>query len=404
MDEHNVHNFWGASPFVDLGALAASTAGESAEVALGRLALDHGGGSGSDRGAPEPFRTLQVGAQDCRHTLATLCRAHRHAAPAAAPLEFFVHEADPEVLARHLLLLAVLLDEGYPVRDRVEMFLEVHGNALLSERTAVYLEGRAKAVEGMVMALNAGGAIAEGFGAMLDISMLKFEQRDLLAEALRRNSRKVEYDMAKAWDARVRKLYGDRYDARRNLVDWDYHMRLQQEERKDGMDIGKGHIVHFTHFREWRLHGVAYELRDIVYTEANRSLVSTAYGRTKEFKDRYGADKGRSVSATGYWGDIISSPYHSFGTICEEPKFFKITNKQYTHTAVDVAQFNVTGFLQELRTGEVAKVAEDEEAPRAEASRGVTNQEMMDKAQNWSGEEGDASELQVSMHAAVECC
>jgi dynein assembly factor 3 len=50
-----------------------------------------------------------------------------------------VYEADPEVLARHVLLLAVLLDETYPVRDRVETFLEVHGNALLSEKTAAYL-------------------------------------------------------------------------------------------------------------------------------------------------------------------------------------------------------------------------------------------------------------------------
>lgn len=78
MDEHNVHNFWGASPFVDLGALAASTAGESAEVALGRLALDHGGGSGSDRGAPEPFRTLQAGR--ARH----LSSLAPHSRPAAA--------------------------------------------------------------------------------------------------------------------------------------------------------------------------------------------------------------------------------------------------------------------------------------------------------------------------------
>ena len=51
--------------------------------------------------------------------------------------------------------------------------------------------------------------------------------------------------------------------------------------------MGKGSIIHFQHFREWRLNGVAYELRDIVYKEANRSLLSTAYGRTKEFKDRY---------------------------------------------------------------------------------------------------------------------
>lgn len=71
-----------------------------------------------------------------------MCRAHRHGSIAQAPLHFYVYETEPEVLARHILLISVLLDEEYPVRDRVEMFLEVHGNALLSERTAAYLGKR----------------------------------------------------------------------------------------------------------------------------------------------------------------------------------------------------------------------------------------------------------------------
>ena len=50
---------------------------------------------------------------------------------------------------------------------------------------------------------------------------------------------------------------------------------------------------------------------------------------------------GRSVSAWGYWGDILNSPYHCFGTVSEEPSFFAITNRQFTRTAVDVAEHNV---------------------------------------------------------------
>lgn len=38
--------------------------------------------------------------------------------------------------------------------------------------------------------------------------------------------------------------------------------------------------------RHWRLTGVAYELRDSSYTATNTSMLSTAYGRTKEYKDR----------------------------------------------------------------------------------------------------------------------
>lgn len=34
------------------------------------------------------------------------------------------------------------------------------------------------------------------------------------------------------------------------------------------------------------MHGIAYELRDAQYNHPNRSLLSTAVGRTREFKDR----------------------------------------------------------------------------------------------------------------------
>ncbi len=46
-------------------------------------------------------------------------------------------------------------------------------------------------------------------------------------EVLQKWRTTVTYDMVKAWDARARKWYEARYDFRRNLVDWDYHMRLQ---------------------------------------------------------------------------------------------------------------------------------------------------------------------------------
>eukprot|EP00951_Prasinocladus_malaysianus_P045223 scaffold598184_cov42-Prasinocladus_malaysianus.AAC.1 len=68
-----------------------------------------------------------------------MARAHRHPHLADRPLQFYVYESEPEVLARHVLLIGILLDSDFPVRDRVEMFLEIHGNALLSEKTAVYL-------------------------------------------------------------------------------------------------------------------------------------------------------------------------------------------------------------------------------------------------------------------------
>ena len=70
--------------------------------------------------------------------------------------------------------------------------------------------------------------------------------------------------------------------------------------------------------------GIAYPVREATYPAPNRTLVGYARGTTKEFKDRDCADKGRTIDSRGYWGDIINSPYHCFGTAAEEPSLFKV--------------------------------------------------------------------------------
>lgn len=40
-----------------------------------------------------------------------------------------------------MLLLSVLFDHGLTVQERAEMFLELHGNVLLRQKTADYLGG-----------------------------------------------------------------------------------------------------------------------------------------------------------------------------------------------------------------------------------------------------------------------
>jgi hypothetical protein len=51
-------------------------------------------------------------------------------------LQLYVFEAEPEALARHMLLLMALFDATLTARERAEMFLELHGNVLLRQRTA----------------------------------------------------------------------------------------------------------------------------------------------------------------------------------------------------------------------------------------------------------------------------
>ncbi|GFR44766.1 hypothetical protein Agub_g6097, partial [Astrephomene gubernaculifera] len=132
MDEHNVHHFWGISPALDFGSL-----------------LQIEGDGAVDLPVDQPIRILQVAPYDARHTLTTICRATRHPLlqQQQQPVQLVVWEDSPEGLARHLLLLAVLLDGRLVARERWELLLELHGNALLRERAAGYLDEKARQLE-----------------------------------------------------------------------------------------------------------------------------------------------------------------------------------------------------------------------------------------------------------------
>jgi len=117
--------------------------------------------------------------------------------------------------------------------------------------------------------------------------------------------------------------------------------------------------VHFHHFRHWRACGIAYELRDSTYLQPNRTLLSTARGRVQEFKDCRAQDIGRSVSAYGFWADILNCPFIAFGITCEDKSFFKATNKHFAYTSVDVAEHNIRALLYELRHGQPLEFAEE---------------------------------------------
>jgi hypothetical protein len=82
---------------------------------------------------------MQVEPYDARHTLYTLCQAHRTLEQHSGPIHITLFEEEPEGLARHLLLLSVLLDDSLPATDRIQTLLELHGNVLLRQKTAEYL-------------------------------------------------------------------------------------------------------------------------------------------------------------------------------------------------------------------------------------------------------------------------
>lgn len=386
LDPHHVHNFWGVSPALDLRDVVRRCRADQAT---------------SEEGAPPdasdaPFSTLLVGTNDPRHIVTTLARARRHVGPALGErsLSFHVYESSMVEAARHVLLLCVLMSDDLPPSERVERFLEIFMNATLRESTAELVETCAARLERVVGAMFAGEADAPDIASdrvcqVFDFSLLKFKEKDELVECFRswraspdperggvsaasaasRAARGARFDADALRDARLRRYYDDRYDHRRNVVDWDYNMRV---------DAAGAGVIHFKHFAQFRLTGIAYPVREATFPRPNPSLLSAARGTTKEFKDRDLKDRGRSVETRGFWGDILNSPYHCFGTDAEDKSLFRVANKTHVHDAVEVSEHNVAACLFEMRAG--APWRRDGGAPGGVATEAMNA---------WSGELDD---------------
>ena len=155
-------------------------------------------------------------------------------------------------------------------RERAELLLELLANALLREKTGRRTSRRRRALQ-RLFAHEEGPLVG-----VVDLSLLKMKQRDEVEAVFGTWLEEVPFDVVRLRDERLRRLYQERYDARRNVLDWDYNMEL--------VPTGAT-IVHKIHFREWRMTGIAYELRDSSYSCPNRSLASMAAGRENSVGD-----------------------------------------------------------------------------------------------------------------------
>lgn len=88
-------------------------------------------------------------------------------------------------------------------------------------------------------------------------------------------------------DQRLRAHYKERYDFRRNLIDWDYQARAAaavwrgvrrapHSQPRQMRLRPHASIVHPVLYREWRETGVAFAFGDQRYTEPNRTMATYA--------------------------------------------------------------------------------------------------------------------------------
>eukprot|EP01016_Furgasonia_blochmanni_P011326 TRINITY_DN1508_c0_g1_i2.p1 TRINITY_DN1508_c0_g1~~TRINITY_DN1508_c0_g1_i2.p1 ORF type:complete len:344 (+),score=61.17 TRINITY_DN1508_c0_g1_i2:139-1170(+) len=186
-------------------------------------------------------------------------------------------------------------------------------------------------------------------------------------------------------DQRLRGLFKERYDTRANLIDWDYQMQLKDEAS----------IIHWTHYKEFRLSGVAFEMRFSTYIIPNRTLSSFVPGKKKGTRE--------SVLVRGYWGDVSVSPFIAFGVETdsepENKKMFEIRNTQHVSHALAVSIFNVHAMLHKMETLKEYHLDFDETSkPSAEPEKKQRNDKKIDKPTEEIKEEDEDEEADVAIN------
>ncbi|XP_006814135.1 dynein axonemal assembly factor 3-like [Saccoglossus kowalevskii] len=286
--------------------------------------------SGGD-GDCEEFNVLMIGAGDCRHILKTISRKHRYP---KKKINFYVIENSLEIYARHMLLLNIALESPQKMgfQEKTELFLEIYGNSLIRSHSSQYIVNKANEFIKYVTDLD----YMKEMMPIFDISALKFKERDQLEAIYKfwRNPDVKVYDISKYWDDRVRKHLGVRYDNKQGAFDWDYSMKLCEKDAK---------IINIHVYSQWRRNGVAFETREGDYDSPNKTLASGMIFKV-------GGDR---IAQRGYWGDIVTSPFITFGIECEEKSLLKKANDMHMKTSRDVSEYNVLSMLYELTNNEI---------------------------------------------------
>eukprot|EP00697_Spironema_sp_BW2_P016187 gnl/Spiro4/7319_TR3833_c0_g1_i1.p1 gnl/Spiro4/7319_TR3833_c0_g1~~gnl/Spiro4/7319_TR3833_c0_g1_i1.p1 ORF type:complete len:485 (-),score=121.37 gnl/Spiro4/7319_TR3833_c0_g1_i1:19-1473(-) len=282
---------------------------------------------------------LLAGTGDLQHVFHTLHDWTSTAAP-----RFHIVEAHMATIARQLLWLSIALDESIPVEDSCKMLLEMYGNVTLEPCTQTFLAKHAAEVSRFLD--NAGSSRAGPLGSVADISGLQYKQLDELRDCVQSWTSNSQCEIENMWDVRLRAFFRERFDVRENLIDWDYHMKVNDPRR---LDAG---LIHRHMYMRWRMRGEAFIFPEHVSSSPsggvsvpNRTLCSdVAY---------YSSQARETVATRGFFGDIMNSPYVAYGIRTTNQDLLKKVAHEgghiYAKSAQDVALHHLCLFFTKIR-------------------------------------------------------
>ncbi|KAG7306997.1 hypothetical protein JYU34_007121 [Plutella xylostella] len=293
--------FWGITPALDL----------QEEL------LNHG-----DTSAYE-LNFLVVGGCDGRHLLKTLAQAYRHE---RRYMNLFVIDGCPELAARQALLLSLAMEKTTRcgLLEKTRRFMEIYGNLLLRQSTSRYLTAKSRQLINMI-------TNSEYMNLLLpciSVEQMKYREKDYMENLMNfwMTGNTNQFNATDLWDQRLRQSLGVRYDSRVGVYDWDYHMRLKEVASQ----------ICFHEYKHFREHGVAFTWLETEVSRPNTTLGAGVYKCGERFLHR------------GYLGDLVTSPYISFGLTCDDGDMLKSSHGGNYKRATDVTECNVMRLLYEL--------------------------------------------------------
>jgi dynein assembly factor 3, axonemal len=303
--------------------------------------VDDGGATTSGSDTDSEVHLLLAGACDIRHILRTLSSlrateglAEESAAttiPASPTYHFYLYEPNLRLHCRHLFFLQWLLDSMFALEEleeRVLMFLDVYGNAVMREITAAQVRN---VVQRLRKALETDSSALQ---RIVSFEEMKHKERDFVEGQLLHWSRDASVvDIEAQWMQRVRQEMAERYDNRDNIIDWDFVFHLTEYTN----------LLKFPEYRTWRNTGVAFDTGHI-NPRRNFTYNYTVPNKTLCFFSRTGRGT--------YAGDIKNGPFFTFGALTDNAYIrHRTTDGTCKYGNGVVSLHNVRAWLYTLMTG-----------------------------------------------------
>lgn len=280
--------------------------------------------SGGSNGASDvEVNILLFGSGDPRHIIKAMAKNYQH----QVKLNFFIVEGCASLIARHILLLSIVLEpmELLTPMAKTHLFMDIYGNSLIRSTSLGYMNSKAKHLIKCITDLT----FNEQMQSQFDFSHLKYIERDTIECVLKfwhdTAADGNRFDIGRLWMERNRQTLRDRFDARHGAYDWDHQMRLK--------DNG-AHQICTQEYGHWRETGIAFTFPEYRQSHPNRT-----------FAIEMPRDRNRPHR---YMGDMTTGPFCTFGLACANKMLLRSNFGQNVYRATDITEHNLYELFCEI--------------------------------------------------------